>query len=439
MYRLFTLQRVRCVVALCCALGAVLAGGVPRPALASDDSFFEMQWNLAQIGAEEAWGRSTGSGVTIGIVDTGVDIDHPDLRGKIDATANCVGGTCRDGNAFDVHGHGTMVSGIAAAATGNGRGVAGVAPDARLVVAKAIDNDGKGEVADINAAIRWVVDRGAKVVNLSLGDPNFLVVSLLGTPLRPGIDYAWSRGAVPVLASGNENLGVGGLGSSNYGDLNALVVGATDKSGGPASYSSGIGTAKWGLVAPGGSAGGAGNDILSTFPQARYAWVAGTSMAAPHVSGALALLLAQGMTPSAAVERLLATADKASCGSGCKGRLNAAAAVGSTGAPATTAPRPTTPLDSPASTVRPRAGTTTSTTSTTAVAPTTTAVAPTTTLPVPDTAEPAPATLTAAPFGIEADLPRARYSAVLALAVALIGGVGAAAGMVAWARFRAGG
>ncbi|MFP5319939.1 MAG: S8 family serine peptidase [Acidimicrobiia bacterium] len=423
---------LRCAVALCCALTAALGFVAPRPAAASDDSFFDLQWNLAQIKAAEAWAASRGSGVTIGIVDTGVDVEHPDLRGKIEATANCVGGTCREGNAYDVHGHGTMVSGIAAAATGNGRGVAGVAPDARLVVAKAIDDDGKGEVADINAAIRWVVDRGARVVNLSLGDPNFLVVSLLGTPLRPGIEYAWSRNAVPVLASGNENLGVGGLGSSNYGSLNAVVVGATDKSGGVASYSSGIGNAKWGLVAPGGSAGGAGNDILSTFPQGRYAWVAGTSMAAPHVSGAVALLLAQGLSPSSAVERLLSTADKASCGSGCRGRLNLAAAVGSSGAaPAATAPRPTAPPEPTATTVRPREARATTTT-----AP----PEPTTTVPSPvDTTVPPEATLAAAPYGLEADLPRPRNSAVLALAVALVGGVGAAAGMVGWSRFRAGG
>lgn len=423
---------LRCAVALCCALTAALGIVAPAPAGASNDPFYDMQWNLAQIKAAEAWTASTGSGVPIGIVDTGVDVDHPDLRGKIEATANCLGGTCREGNANDVHGHGTMVSGIAAAATGNGRGVAGVAPDARLIVAKAIDDDGKGEVADINAAIRWVVDRGARVVNLSLGDPNFLVVSLLGTPLRPGIEYAWSRNAVPVLASGNENLGVGGLGSSNYGTLNALVVGATDKSGGVASYSSGIGNAKWGLVAPGGSAGGAGNDILSTFPQGRYAWVAGTSMAAPHVSGAVALLLAQGLSPSSAVERLLSTADRTSCGSGCRGRLNLAAAVGSSGtAPAATTPRSTAPASTTATTVRPRAARTTTTT-----AP----PEPTTTVPSPvEPTVPPGATLAAAPYGIEAGFDPQRNSAVLALAVALAGGVGAAAAMVGWSRFRAGG
>ncbi len=369
------------LVALGC--GLALAWAAVAPAGASDDRYYEQQWNLTQIGAAGAWRASTGSGVTIGIVDTGVDREHPDLKGKIDAVADCVGGSCREGSIRDGHGHGTMVSGIAAAATGNARGVAGIAPDARLVVARAVGDDGKGSVEDIDRAIRWVVDKGAKVVNLSLGDPNYQVVSVLGTPLRPAIDYAWGRGAVPILAAGNENGGSLDPGSSNYGTLNAVVVGATDRAGNVARYSSAIGNAKWGLVAPGGSGAGAGQDILSTFPGDRYAWVAGTSMAAPHVSAAMALLLAQGLTPTAAVQRLLATVDKLACGQGCRGRLNLAAAVG---APATAPPPSTSSTAAPTTTTAPPLRTSTSTTAgppaTTAVAPPTSAVT-TTTQPVP--------------------------------------------------------
>ncbi|MCA1693161.1 MAG: S8 family serine peptidase, partial [Actinobacteria bacterium] len=314
--------RVRVTLAVLCGVVLATLAGV-APAGASDDTYFNDQWSLSQIHAPEAWGAATGSGITIGIVDTGIDSDHPDLAAKIDATATCVNGPCRDGEAEDVHGHGTLVAGIAAASTGNGRGMAGVAPDARLVVAKAVDDQGRGSVEDINNAIRWVVDHGARVVNLSLGDPNFLLVSLLGTPLRTGIDYAWSRGAVPVLASGNENVGLLDLGSANYGALNALVVGATDKSGSAASYSSPIGNAKWGLAAPGGSGGGPGADVLSTYIGGRYAWVAGTSMSAPHVSGAVALLMSRGMGASTAVDRLLANLDRGvRCGAGCQGLLN---------------------------------------------------------------------------------------------------------------------
>lgn len=315
---------------------AVVAGsvGLAPPAGASNDPFFGRQWGLSQIGAPAAWQTATGAGVTIGVVDTGVDTGHPDLAGKVVATATCLGAPCHDGGGQDDNGHGTIVSGIAAAVTGNGRGIAGVAPDASLVVAKVLDAGGSGRVDDINAGIRWVVDHGARVVNLSLGDPDFLLTSLLGTPLRPGIEYAWARGAVPVLAAGNYHLGVLDLGSANYGQLNAVVVGATDKSGGVPSYSSPIGNAKWGVVAPGGSGlGSADDNVISTDADGGYVAAAGTSMAAPHVSGALAVLLGQGLTPPAAVQRLMATLDHSvSCGTGCKGRLNLAAAVSGLGA-----------------------------------------------------------------------------------------------------------
>ena len=356
-----------------------LVGGLAGAASATNDTYFSRQWALSQISAPQAWTRSTGGGVTIGIVDTGVDAAHPDLAGKVVAMADCVGKPCVAGAARDTHGHGTIVSGIAAAVTSNGRGVAGVAPDARLAVAKVLNTGGEGRVEDINNGIRWVVDNGARVVNLSLGDPNFLAASALGSPLRSGIEYAWSKGAVPVLASGNYATGAGDLGSENYGNLNAVVVGATDRSGNVPSYSSPIGNAKWGLVAPGGAgSGGADSNVISTFMTSSggsgYASAAGTSMAAPHVAGAVALLLAQGVSPTAAVSRLLATADKVSCGRGCQGRLNMAAAVGAdptattaapattkvTSAPRTTVPRPTT-TKPPATTVPPTSSTTTTT------------------------------------------------------------------------------
>ncbi|MGI8983436.1 MAG: S8 family serine peptidase [Acidimicrobiales bacterium] len=362
--------------ALAVAVSVVaIVGGLAGPAWATNDTYFSRQWALTQIGAPQAWARSTGAGITIGIVDTGVDMGHPDLAGKIAVAADCVGRPCAAGSAQDTHGHGTIVSGIAAAVADNGKGIAGVAPDARLVVAKVLDAAGEGRVEDINNGIRWVVDNGARVVNLSLGDPNFLAASVLGSPLRTGIEYAWSKGAVPVLASGNYATGVGDIGSENYGTLNALVVGATDRSGNVPGYSSPVGNAKWGLVAPGGAgSGGADSNVISTFLTASggtgYASAAGTSMAAPHVSGALALLLAQGQTPAGAISTLLGSLDKVPCGTGCQGRLNVARAVGAdpaapapatTGVPRTTVPRTTT-TRAPTTTVTTAPPTTTTTT-----------------------------------------------------------------------------
>src|ERR1044072_5995261 len=142
---------------------------------ASNDPSFKNQWALGKIGAEAAWSRTTGAGIRIGIVDTGVDLEHEDLAGKVVESTSCVGAKgdpakC-NGSAQDDQGHGTHVSGIAAALKDNGKGVAGVAPDAQLVVAKVLGANGTGSGEDVTAGIKWVVDHGAKIVNLSLGDP----------------------------------------------------------------------------------------------------------------------------------------------------------------------------------------------------------------------------------------------------------------------------
>ena len=311
-------------------------------ARASNDPSFGNQWGLKKIGAEAAWTRTTGAKVRIGIVDTGVDLTHEDLAGKIVASSSCVGSggdpaKCK-GDAQDDQGHGTHVSGIAAAFKDNAKGIAGVAPDAELVVAKVLGAQGTGEGSDVTAGIKWVVDQGAKVVNLSLGDPaQFVTAVIQPSDMLPGIEYAWSKGAIPVLAAGNSNTGGLGLEGSSYGDMNAVVVGATGPDDKTAQYSTSTGAAKWAVMAPGGAgdpAGGATakeeSEIYSTFwkngEKNAYTWLAGTSMAAPFVSGAIALLLAQGYDQQGAVNRLLETVDPGvGCeanSSTCKGRIN---------------------------------------------------------------------------------------------------------------------
>ncbi|MGH9041741.1 MAG: S8 family serine peptidase [Acidimicrobiia bacterium] len=271
----------------------------------------------------------------IGIVDTGIDLAHEDLAGKIVESTSCVGANgdasqC-SGSAQDDQGHGTHVAGIAAAYKDNGKGVAGVAPDADLVVAKVLTATGAGAAEDITAGIKWVVDHGAQIVNLSLGDPAMVITSLLGpNDLTEGIRYAWSHGAIPVVAAGNSNVLGLGLEGRSYGDLDAIVVGATGPDDTTAEYSTSTGQAKWAVVAPGGVGdGNKANDILSTIwakgQTNAYGALAGTSMAAPHVTGALALLLGEGHTPLSAIQRLLETTDPVGCGTAsptCQGRIN---------------------------------------------------------------------------------------------------------------------
>ena len=271
-----------------------------------------------------------------------LDLGHEDLAGRVAENTSCVGShgdpNLCIGSAQDDFGHGTHVAGITAAIKDNGKGVAGVAPDARLVVAK-VFKGATADQADVIAGIKWVVDHGAKVVNLSLGGAVFVVAATFGSELTDGVEYAWKHGAVAVIASGNDDLFGAGIGSSEYGNMNALVVGATGHDDKVADYSSPTGNAKWAILAPGGSNSQTNtDDIYSTYwskgKKNSYGYLAGTSMAAPHVTGAVALLLAQGLTKEQAVERLLFTADAVPCGANsehCRGRLNVARATGARG------------------------------------------------------------------------------------------------------------
>ena len=339
--RLRTASRMTAATFALLAAAAVIVG-TAAPALASNDPLVLQgkQWGLVQVHAPEAWASSTGRDIRIGIVDTGVFANHEDLAGKVVASSDCTGGGgCGPGGGDD-NGHGTHVAGLASAYKDNGRGGAGVAPDAKLVVAKVLASDGSGDTANVAAGIHWVVQNGARVVNLSLGDSGLASILFSDSTFRDAVNWAWDAGAVPVVASGNNNFL--GLGSANYGSMNALVVGATGPDGQPASYSSAIGSAKWGVMAPGGAGTGDTQDVISTYWDSKnpgstnsYAYMAGTSMATPHVTGAVADLLARGYSQQDAVNRIINTATPvAGCGAGTCGHglMNVAAAVGPPGA-----------------------------------------------------------------------------------------------------------
>ena len=382
--------------AAACAVVTGLAVSLMGAAPAGAAQYLGDQWGLTVIGAPTAWQYGTGSGVKIGIVDTGVDLTQQDLQGKVVAAQDFLTSpscTPPAAQGQDDNGHGTHVAGIAAA-TG-AVGVSGVAPGASLVVAKVLDCQGSGEYQDVVSGINWAVSEHAQVINLSLGDASIGGVldpsNLEGSPLASALQNAWAHGAIPVIAAGNNSNGALGLGDANYSGLPAVVVAATGSpSNGEqaslASYSNGVNEAQWGVAAPGGDdpagptspACGAYDpyEILSTYwtsanPTSCYASDEGTSMATPFVSGALALLLGRGLSPTQAVQTLLSTANHSvSCGSDCSGLINVAAAMESTGSPS----HPTSAGTSSSSPTT----TTTRTASPTTTHPTTTATSPTT-------------------------------------------------------------
>ncbi|MEX2292300.1 MAG: S8 family serine peptidase [Acidimicrobiales bacterium] len=359
-----------------------------------------LQWALERIGAPDAWSRATGRGVTIAIVDSGVDLQHEDLRGKVVGAVSCIGsnGTASrcSGSAQDDNGHGTHVAGIALATTDNGLGVAGVAPNAKLLAVRVLANhcDGQrctasGSQDDVSAGIRWAVDHGADIVNLSLGSDG--VDQPLSCSLCSAIDYAWSKGVIAVLAAGNDATNQRSLPTS-FASEPAVVVTATTRDDAQASYSnssaSTLHAARWPVAAPGGEAETKASDcgsegtpkgVLSSYwvagQPSQYACLAGTSMATPHVSGALAVLLSAGHTPQGAIDRLLATAkDLGPSGRDDSfgfGRIDLARAAGATSTPSTT--RPTL---APTTTTRPRGTTAPRPASTSTVPDTTSSLLP---------------------------------------------------------------
>jgi subtilisin family serine protease len=288
-----------------------------------NDPLFTNQWGLTQIKAPAAWARGvTGRGVTIAVLDSGVDLNHPDLRRKLVRGVDLVDGdrTCPKGPQ-DEHGHGTHVAGIAAAVTNNGIGVAGAAPDANIMPVRVLNAAGEGSSANIAAGIRWAADHRAHVINLSLGElPVQGQLQAINQELEDAINYAWQKGSLVVAAAGNDTFPL--CSYPSFADR-AVCVGATGPTGLPSWYSNfpnnktmlgfrapgGFGTVFcedhmdiWSTVWP-----GSDDDCQSGTRLHGYETFAGTSMASPYIAGVAALLFSQGLTNQQIVDRLKAT------------------------------------------------------------------------------------------------------------------------------------
>lgn len=240
------------------------------PIIPNDLLYAEYQWNLAAIHAEQSWNLGKGTeDVTVAVLDSGVQVDHPDLGGKLLQGINFIE---QGASPTDDVGHGTHVAGIIAAGVNNYEGVAGLSWYNRVLPAKVLDSTGAGTTYSVAEGIIWATDQGAKVINMSLG--NYASAQFLHDAIR----YAYDRDVVLIAASGNDNTERPGYPAA-YPEV--FAVAATDESGNRASFSN------YGdyidVAAP-------GLGIASTYPGSQYAALSGTSMATPHVAALAALM-----------------------------------------------------------------------------------------------------------------------------------------------------
>jgi subtilisin family serine protease len=303
---------------------ACLLALLPHQASAAPatDPLRQRQWGLTQLHADTAWKISRGRGVTIAVIDSGADFTHPDLRGALLPGKDFSG----SGTVSDDCGHGTQVIGVLAARQGNGLGVAGIAPDAKVLPLK----DGASCVVDMNAmtlAIRYAVAAHAKVITISqatlpvYGDAGFMV--LQQKAMQAAVDAAWRHGTLVVAAAGNSSLPTCAYPAALR---HVICVGSVTVDRTRSYFSQGDATATGDyLVAPGGgqatdpsveagiwttSAAGAADGTIGTGADAApgYASVSGTSFAAPFVAGVAALLFSRGYPLEEVRRRLLETA-----------------------------------------------------------------------------------------------------------------------------------
>lgn len=272
------------------------------------DPYLDDQWGYKQVKAADAAARSQGDGVTVAVLDTGIDYNHPDLAGRV-----LMGWNFADKNKdiMDRFGHGTHVAGIIGAAARNGVGVAGIAPKTYLMAIKVLGDDGQGSTSTVLEGIKYAADYGAKVINMSLGSADTSIDAALGS----AIAYARAKGCVVVCAAGNN----GGEVGSPANDPGAIAVSSTSKFL-FWEYLSGFSNrgAKISVAAP-------GNGIWSTVPltsnktgKTGYAKLSGTSMACPMVAGEAALIAHRH--PEFSVDAIQARIEQAVDDKGSKGR-----------------------------------------------------------------------------------------------------------------------
>ncbi|MGH3473896.1 MAG: S8 family serine peptidase [Aeromicrobium sp.] len=268
---------------------------------AYNDTFRSQQWALTALKAETVHGYTRGSGITVAVIDTGVRSSHSDLSGNVLSGIDYVSpGT----SANDENGHGTHVAGIIAAKYNNSRGIAGMAPSAKILPVRVLDRNGSGSAANVAKGILYAASR-AKVINLSLGSTQN------STAMRTAVAEAISKNVLVVAAAGNRGCGLFGAPTEYPASYPGVVgVAAVNQSIQKASFSS---CGSWvDVAAP-------GQGIISTMirssvglgcsSSADYCTISGTSFSTPYVAAAGALAIARrGWSQSTVASRLQSTA-----------------------------------------------------------------------------------------------------------------------------------
>jgi subtilisin family serine protease len=247
--------------------------------LRADELNQAVDWSLADYKLPDQWKQSTGQGIRVAVLDTGIDATHPDLAPALDDVKDFTGSAF---GSADRVGHGTHTAGTIAARN-QGSAVVGVAPQCRLLVGKVLGDDGSGIDQNVAAGIDWAVQAGADLISMSMGSP---------TPspaIQQSLAAAIAAGKFVICAAGNDGRGASDDGTPDEVDYpgrwpQAIAVGAVDEQGLVADFSS---------RGPEVCVAAPGVNIVSTFPGGGYAQLSGTSMATPFVTGVIALKLAQ--------------------------------------------------------------------------------------------------------------------------------------------------
>lgn len=253
---------------------------INKAALIPNDTYFPQMWNLPKIAAPQGWDISTGtSSAVIAIIDSGVNLTHEDLVGKVSGTA-------------DDYGHGTQVAGVAAASSNNGKGVTGVCWLCPILSLKVLNSAGLGGDSSVAAGVTTAADNGARVINLSLGG------YANSAAIQDAVNYAWNHGVVVVAAAGNDNTSTPFYPAAN---ANVVAVGGSNPDDTKLSVSN---YGPWlDVIAP-------GESILTTTMNGSYDLAGGTSFASPHVAGLAGLIFSakSGLTNQQVVDIITSTA-----------------------------------------------------------------------------------------------------------------------------------